>query len=395
VDGAPHVAIVGGGPAGAVAALVAARRGVRVTVLEAHTAPQLKVGETLPPGLTPLFRKLGLEAWLERDGHLRSQGNRSIWGSARPEESPFVARPYGAGWHVDRRSFESRLAEMAVEAGAEWCWGHRLERCVGRDNGWLLEWSSDGDAEDRRKPARRHGTLNVDFVADATGRVARLARRLGATRVCYDRLVGVATLLASHTPTADTYTLVEAVPDGWWYSALLSDGHLAVAFLSDGDLVRRTLFGTRGAPRAWWQHLQRTSATGERVERNGYEPPASLRVLPAESSRLDIIAGDRWIALGDAAAAFDPLSSHGVASAMGSGFYGGHAIVDLLAGRDEARPAYLDLLQDAYGTYLDLQREHYRWEARWPDAPFWSRRHARSYGVVPLAASPAAAGDSA
>lgn len=367
--GAPRLAIVGGGPAGAVAALVAARRGLRVTVLEARTEPGLKVGETLPPGLTPLLRHLGLDAWLERDGHLRSQGNRSLWGSPHPGESPFLANPFGAGWHVDRRRFEARLAEAAQEAGAQWRWGCRLKSCTAQGRGWRLELSS--------------GVLEADFVADATGRQSRLARRLGARRLRYDRLVGISTLLESPTPAADTYTLVEAMPDGWWYSALLSDGRLAVAFLSDGDLLDRALLGAGADPEAWWLRLRRTSATRERVEGNGYQAAAPLRTLPADSSRLDTIAGDGWIALGDAAAAYDPLSSHGVASAMGSGFYGGHAVVDLLAGRSEARLAYLDLLQRAYGTCLDLQREHYRRETRWPDAPFWRRRHAESYGLTP------------
>ncbi|HKH47362.1 MAG TPA: tryptophan 7-halogenase [Thermoanaerobaculia bacterium] len=369
-EDAPRLAIAGGGPAGAVAALVAARRGLRVTVLEARSEPDLKMGETLPPGLTPLLRHLGLDAWLERDGHLRSQGNRSLWGSDRAEESPFLANPLGAGWHVDRRRFEARLAEAAQEAGAEWRWGCRLKSCTAQGKGWRLALSSAD-------------SLDADFVADATGRQSRLARRLGARRLRYDRLVGISALLESRTPAVDTYTLVEATPDGWWYSALLSDGRLAVAFLSDGDLLDRSMRGAGADPEAWWQRLRQTTATRERVEGNGYQTAAPLRVLPAETSRLDTIVGDKSIALGDAAAAYDPLSSHGVASAMGSGFYGGHAVVDLLAGRSEARLAYLDLLQRAYGTCLDLQREHYRRETRWPDSPFWRRRHAESYGLIP------------
>ncbi|HWM90060.1 MAG TPA: tryptophan 7-halogenase [Thermoanaerobaculia bacterium] len=346
----PRVVIVGGGPAGAVAALVLARRGVRVTVLESGSGPSAKVGETLPPSIAPLLRHLGIEGWLERDGHLRSQGNRSLWGSPEPGESPFLSNPYGEGWHVDRQRFEARLAEAAQEAGAEWRWGCRVER---------------------RSDIPAAFVADADFVADATGRSSRLARGLGAKRLRYDRLVGICALLSSPTPAVDTYTLVEATPEGWWYSALLADGRLAVAFLGDGDLLRSF---------PWGERLRETSATRERVEAHGYGTDSPLRTLPAESSRLDTIAGDNWLALGDAAVSYDPLSSYGMASAMGSGFYGGHAIADMLGGRAEARLAYLDVMQKACGTCLDLQREHYAREHRWPDAPFWQRRHAPEYG---------------
>lgn len=367
------VVIAGGGPAGAVAALVLARRGLRVTVLEERREPAAKVGETLPPALTPLLRHLGLDPSLAGDGHLRSQGNRSLWGAAEAGESPFLANPYGAGWHVDRRRFEARLAEAAQESGAEWRWGCRLDRCAREEGRWRLAVSGDS-----------WETLEADFVADATGRRSRLARRLGARRVRYDRLVGVSALLTSASPAADTYTLVEAEPDGWWYSALLADGRLAVAFLGDGDLLDRPLL--QAEPSAWRERLGRTTATRQRVEDHGYklDPAAPLRALPAESSRLDTIAGAGWLALGDAAAAYDPLSSHGVASAMGSGFYGGNAIADLLAGREDARLAYLEVLQNAYGTYLDMLRHHYARERRWPDSPFWSRRHDPGFALEPI-----------
>lgn len=370
---APCAVVVGGGPAGAVAALVLARRGVRAVVLESRPAPGPKVGECLPPSLIPLLRHLGLEDLLARDGHLRSQGNRFVWGSPRPGERPFLAGLRGEGWHVDRSRFESRLAERSGAAGADWRWGWRLLGCERTRAGWRLEVS---------RPEGSREEMTADFVADATGRPARLARRLGARRVRYDRLVGAAALLESPTPAADTYTLVEARPDGWWYSALLADGRLAVAFLTDVDLLDRRL--AAGHPDAWQRSLSESSATRDRVEAHGYRLKAPLRALPAESSRLDRIDGDGWLALGDAAAAYDPLSSHGIGSAMGSGYYAGHAIADLLAGRTDARPAYLGVLQDAYGAYLDLQRRHYAAERRWPDAPFWRRRHAPRYALEPI-----------
>lgn len=351
------VVIAGGGPAGAVAALVLARRGVSVMVLESRAEPERKVGECLPPNLTPLLRHLGLEDLLRQDGHLRSLGNRFVWGSPRPGERPFFTGTQGDGWHVDRLTFEARLAERARAAGAEWRWGSRLAKCDRSGGYWRLE-TRDGEV------------LEADFVADATGRTARLARCLGAKRVRYDRLVGAAALLRSPTPDADTYTLVEAVPEGWWYSALLADGRLAVAFMTDGDLLDRD---------AWRSALKRTESTRARVEGHGYALEESPRIFPAETSRLDAIAGEGWLALGDAAAAYDPLSSHGIGSAMGSGFYAGNAIADLLVGRAEARDAYLEVMQRAYGACLDLQKRHYAQERRWPESPFWARRQGAGY----------------
>jgi flavin-dependent dehydrogenase len=344
-----RVVVVGGGPAGAVAAHVLARRGVPVTVLEARPGPALKVGETLPSNLAPLLRHLGLEGLL--DGHLRSQGNRSFWGSSVAAESPFLANPYGEGWHVDRQRFEAGLAQAAIAAGADWRWGVRAER----------------------------GTLKDVFVADATGRPARLARRFGARRLRYDRLVGISALLESPTPAQDTYTLVEATPDGWWYSALLADGRLAAAFLGDGDLLDRPL--RAGDPEAWWSRLRQTEATRERVDSHGCGGTV-LRVLPADTSRLDRIEGDRWLAVGDAAVAYDPLSSYGVGSAMGSGFYAGNAIAELLNGREDARLAYLSIMQRACEACFAMQRVAYSQERRWPESPFWRRRQATDYLIT-------------
>jgi 2-polyprenyl-6-methoxyphenol hydroxylase-like FAD-dependent oxidoreductase len=52
------VAIIGGGPAGAVAALTLARLGVTVALLDAGTRHSL-VGETLPPAIRPVLDRLG------------------------------------------------------------------------------------------------------------------------------------------------------------------------------------------------------------------------------------------------------------------------------------------------------------------------------------------------
>jgi flavin-dependent dehydrogenase len=378
------VIVAGGGPAGAVAAFVLARRGVRAVVVDARAAPERKVGECLPPSLNPLLRDLGWEDLLRGGGHLRSLGHRSVWGSPVPGERPFLFGTMGDGWHVDRLAFEAGLAAKARGAGVEWRGGCRVVRCTPTEEewgGWEVEIATPAGREGREM-------LRADFVADATGRSAHLARRLGARRVRYDRLVGAAALIAGAPASQDSYTLVEAVPTGWWYSALLADGRMAVAFLTDGDLLDRSFRGPEGIG-AWRAALAATGETRERVGEAAIDEADGLRILPAETSRLDRISGKGWLAVGDAAAAYDPLSSHGIGSAMASGFYAGNAIADALTeavGREDAVPAYLDLLQRAYGACLDLQRRHYGEERRWPDSPFWRRRQAPEYCLEPAGA---------
>lgn len=361
---AVQVAIVGGGPAGAVVGMTLAREGVRAVVFEAAPAPQSKIGECLPPASAPLLNRLGLTAHMLDDPHLRSHGTRSVWGSNRAYERNFLMSVYGAGWHLDRCSFEHMLARVAMESGAQWHYASRVSGVHWVHDRWELTIKKDDQA----------CVHAADFLVDATGRRATVARRLGARRVSYDRLVGVAAVLAPANGRGlrDTFTLVEAVPSGWWYSATLADGRLVMSYMTDHDLPE---YQMSRRPDGWWRMLQQTRESLARTRECNYRFRGSMCVLPANSARLSVIIGERWLAIGDAAAAFDPLSSHGITTAMASGYYAAQAIVGLLNGHAEAGLAYLTLLDNAYGIYLTERRLCYDAEQRWPTHRFWSRRH--------------------
>src|SRR5215213_771956 len=65
-------AVVGGGPAGAVLALLLARRGVRVTLLEAHEDFDRDFrGDTLHPSVLELMEELGLAERLHQLPHTK------------------------------------------------------------------------------------------------------------------------------------------------------------------------------------------------------------------------------------------------------------------------------------------------------------------------------------
>ena len=93
------------------------------------------------------------------------------------------------------------------------------------------------------------------------------------------------------------------------------------------------------------------------------------RVTDASTSWLDRMAGPGWAATGDAAAAFDPLSSQGIVTALVMGREAGR----LAAGSQPRRNTsaqYASLLEE----HLALREAYYGLERRWADSDFWRRR---------------------
>src|SRR5215207_6489953 len=70
------VVIVGGGPAGSAAALWCVRQGLRVVLLEREEFPRHRPGETLPPGVEPVFVQLGVNEAIAAAGFTRHPGTQ-------------------------------------------------------------------------------------------------------------------------------------------------------------------------------------------------------------------------------------------------------------------------------------------------------------------------------
>src|SRR5262245_14221919 len=110
------VLIVGAGPAGAVAAIVLARAGARVRLVDRSRFPRHKLcGDTLNPGTLAVLGRLGLRSALEPDGFrldgMLVSGPRGVAVEGR----------YGHGLHglsLSRSSMDQVLVGEAVRAGA-------------------------------------------------------------------------------------------------------------------------------------------------------------------------------------------------------------------------------------------------------------------------------------
>lgn len=338
----PKLVVVGGGPAGCAFAVSAARAGHDVVLLDEERRRQTWPGEALPAGGEQLVESIFGPGLFTGQGV--GHGTAAAWGSDQLVAHDFMTHWSGQGWHLDRARFDADLRDRARAAGVVVA-SERLMSLEGQSGAWLVNERWGGE-----------------WVIDATGRSGAVMGRLGVPLVRLDdqiALIGMVCDLGG-----ERVTTVESAPMGWWYTAPLPDGKRVAALITDSDLVepdRRTV---------WHNALDATHHIAAIV---GASTPDDIGAYPASSQHREHLAGDGWIAIGDAAVAFDPLSGQGVITGLVMAAHAGHA----LSGD----------LHTWAGNYRELLVEHettrtqfFGLEQRWPDEPFWARRLADSGG---------------
>lgn len=318
----------------------------------------VRIGETLPPHVRSLLEHLGVWDAFGRSGAREVHGTAAAWGDgvARPNDFVFGAR--GPGWHVDRAAFDGLLAAEVERTGGTVIGGTAVDGVERRGDGWQVHL--------------REGSVGARFVVDATGHAAALARRMGTETCDVDRLVAFARFF-DDAPAGDPRTLVEAFADGWWYTAGLPGGRRIAACVTDADLARRLHLRD---PARWTAELGRTAHVRAAVRSAG--PDGPLLVRPMHSRRLRRAAGPGWLAVGDAASSFDPLSSQGIFKALRSGIFASYTVADALAGRSGATDRYDHFVAGEFDGYLRARALFYAAESRWPENEFWRRRRAQA-----------------
>jgi flavin-dependent dehydrogenase len=348
------VLVAGGGPAGSVVALDLSRRGLHVALIEQSAYENFRVGETLPPEIRKLLTELGLWEQFLTSERVESYGIRSAWETPVARHHDFLFNPYGCGWHVDRASFDAMLAGAAAEAGAELMLSARITALHQDGEGqWRLEVAQEGE--------RR--TLRGRLIVDATGRKAFIASKLGCRTRVVDRLIGAVALLPR--TENEQSTLIEAAENGWWYSAPLPGARTVFTYMTDSDLWRNS---------HWAELLRLAPLTSQRAA--AIEGQPRIRIFSAASMLRQPVTGTNWIAVGDAALAFDPLSGLGIYKTIETGLRSSAAIARSLEGDPSGMVEYENWTAEGFRSYLSIRSQFYRSGERWPRSRFWLRRMA-------------------
>lgn len=320
MEAEPDVVVVGAGPAGAVSALVAARAGLDVVIVDRAGFPRDKAcGDALVHHAIAVLADLGVDHVLEGAQPVSSQRSASIQDLGRRHDG-VPTPPEHRVQVLPRRVLDDRLVESALDAGAIIVQGTAVALDQPPDDRPSVTIrSSTGEA---------NCTLRPRFVVGADGATSRVAQLIGARR---------------RTPTNEAFALRRY--------ASAEDGELAphLDFMIDLD-------GCDPAHPAYgWVFPTSTSSANVGVclwgpraaKRSGTALKAFLAALPRvrpdlpalvpcsdalggfirfDAGSVRRVVGD-VVLVGDAAGLSEPSSGEGISFALRSGMLAGEAII--------------------------------------------------------------------
>lgn len=338
--------ILGGGPAGSTAANLLASQGLDVVVVEKEHFPRFHIGESLLPATVNIFERLGVHDSV-RESSIRKPGGKWLYGEKEvpgdftnyDHQASFKDNPYS--YLVERSVFDKILIDRAEETGCDVRFGTEVTDLI-TDNGRVVGVNCrDGDG--------REFDLHAGLVIDATGLRALIPSKLRLRKLTEPHRMGIYAQYAAQ-PTRDDvkagWFLGQMFYDGWTWLLALPDDRFSVGAVMTVDRFKKSGL----SPAQMLDKLLDENPLLSEGMTSDRHRISDVMVTGNMGNSSEELAGDGWVAIGDAAYFIDPCYSSGVHLAMKS--------AEMVADIVTAAPRNAKLTPSLFDDYIQQMRHH-------------------------------------
>lgn len=306
------VAIIGGGPAGAVAAALLNKQGLRVVVLEKQHFPRFVIGESLLPHCMEFIEAAGFgDAVRAEPSFQLKNGAAFTWGGRYTYfdfTDKFSSGP-GTTFQVRRALFDKILIDEAAAQGVDVRFGHGVAAFDNSGAEARLRIEADDGAYE----------LSAGFVLDASGygRVLPRLLDLETPSELPPRLAHFTHIVDNiSSPTFDRdKILITTHPqhrDVWLWTIPFGDNHCSIGVVGTPDKL------AGDSETVLKKFALECPMLAEVLADAVWENEFPFRSIQGYSANVKSLHGRHFALLGNAAEFLDPVFSSGVTIAMHS-----------------------------------------------------------------------------